>query len=554
MQSTTLQFSLPTFDELRMTATRPRYGKVTTARRTMNVIAAVPALNLLKVAAYCRVSTDHDDQQESIAIQQEHWKTLAAQHPDWDFVGVYVDVVSGTKKEKRPELQRLLTDCDEGRVNLVLTKSVSRFARNTTDLLEMVRSMTATGTNLFFERENIDTRTMDSEFLLTILASLAEDESHSISTNCRWGLQRRFENGTYRASSAPYGYDLVDGNYAVNEEEAAIVKEIYCRFLAGESMTAIAEDLNDRGIPTKRSGQIWKGKKKETIWTLFTVGAILKNMAYIGDKLLQKSFTDQNFRMRKNTGQYPVYHLEEHHPGIIDRATFDAVRERLAANKPVTPQTPKQYTILSGMLTCGCCGAKLIRDVNRLGNVYWVCSQRRKKASSCSLPSINEVAFRADFVTLQERLKADDSTLVDYLDSLTTAFHSQSIVASLETRIAEIDRETDALKRTRCRVTTSGFFSRLNALSAERESLQNELNAMKDNRIEMTEELLKLIHSSGGSFDFIFSMTTEGVTVHSRGMYTVRFRCGLVLNINAAEESLITVAAAENETEETECR
>ena len=227
MQSTALQFSLPTFDELRMTAARPRYGKITTTRRSMNVIAAVPALNLLKVAAYCRVSTDHDDQQESIAIQQEHWKTLAAQHPDWDFVGVYVDIVSGTKKEKRPELQRLLTDCDEDRVNLVLTKSVSRFARNTTDLLEMVRSMTATGTNLFFERENIDTRTMDSEFLLTILASLAEDESHSISANCRWGLQRRFEDGTYRAASAPYGYDLVDGNYAVNETEAAVVKEIY---------------------------------------------------------------------------------------------------------------------------------------------------------------------------------------------------------------------------------------------------------------------------------------------------------------------------------------
>ena len=358
MQSTALQFSLPTFDELKMTAARPRYVGVEKTR-TMNVIAAVPAQNLLKVAAYCRVSTDHDDQQESITIQQEHWKTFAAQHPEWDFIGVYVDIISGTKKEKRPELQRLLADCAEGRVDLVLTKSVSRFARNTTDLLEMVRSLTGTGTNLFFERENIDTRTMDSEFLLTILASLAEDESHSISANCRWGLQRRFENGTYKAANAPYGYDLVDGNYAVNEEEASIVMEIYRRFLAGSTMAGIAEDLNVRGIQTKRAGQVWKGKKITTVWTGEQISKILNNLSYTGDQVLQKCFTDHNFQMRLNKGQYPQYHLEEHHPAIIDKTTFNTVQEMLAQNKPATPPAPKQYTTLSGILS------KLIRILQR---------------------------------------------------------------------------------------------------------------------------------------------------------------------------------------------
>ena len=205
MRKTDLQFSLPSFDELKSSAFNPPSPSgQKQAAREMNVIrAAVPARRL-KVAAY------------------------------------------GTKKEKRPQLQRLLADCAAGRVNLVLTKSVSRFARNTTDLLEMVRSLTAKGTDISFERENIDTRTMDSEFLLTILASLAEDESHSISANCRWGLQKRFENGTYRAASAPYGYDLVDGNYAVNEAEAAVVKEIFSRALAGEVLRQIAADLNVR--------------------------------------------------------------------------------------------------------------------------------------------------------------------------------------------------------------------------------------------------------------------------------------------------------------------
>jgi len=181
MRKTDLQFSLPSFDELKSSAFNPPSPSgQKQAAREMNVIrAAVPARRL-KVAAYCRVSTDKEDQKSSIRIQKEHFSSVAAQHEDWLFVGVYADIVSGTKKEKRPQLQRLLADCAAGRVNLVLTKSVSRFARNTTDLLEMVRSLTAKGTDISFERENIDTRTMDSEFLLTILASLAEDESHSI--------------------------------------------------------------------------------------------------------------------------------------------------------------------------------------------------------------------------------------------------------------------------------------------------------------------------------------------------------------------------------------
>ena len=441
MQSTALLFSLPTFVELKTTAARPRHIGVGKPR-TMNVIAAVSALNLLKVAAYCRVSTDHDDQQESITIQQEHWKTFAAQHPEWDFVGVYVDIVSGTKKEKRPELQRLLTDCAEGRVGLVLTKSVSRFARNTTDLLEMVRS------------------------------------------------------------------------------------------LAG-----IAEELNSRGIPTKRAGQVWKGKEIATIWNGGRISKILSNLSYTGEQVLQKCFTDDNFQMCRNRGQYPQYHLEEHHPAIIDKATFNTVQEMLAQNKPSTPPAPKQYTALSGMMTCGCCGTKLTRNVNRVGNVYWVCSRRRKKAKNCEIPSISEEAFQSDFMSLLERLKTDDSPVSDYLSSLNQSFHAAPGVAMLETRIDEIDRESDAIKHTRCRVTSSDFFSRLNALSAEREALQNELDTMKDNRIEMTEELLKLIHGSSGSFGFIFPMITEGVTVHARGVYTIHFRCGLEIEFNAAENT-----------------
>ena len=205
--------NLPTFDELK---TIPVSVPTPAPKaRSFSVIASAPDTRKVKVAGYARVSTAHEDQQSSITIQRQHFLSQAAGHTDWQFVGIYCDIVSGTKKEKRPELQRLLTDCRDGRVNLVLTKSISRFARNTTDLLEMVRSLSALGVGIVFDRENIDTRTMDSEFLLTLLASLAEDESHSISSNCRWGIQKRFQDGTYRISTAPYGYDVKDGNLVI---------------------------------------------------------------------------------------------------------------------------------------------------------------------------------------------------------------------------------------------------------------------------------------------------------------------------------------------------
>ena len=530
MRTADLHFELPSFDELKSLELNPPSSSAQKqAVRDMSVIAPLPDIRKLKVAAYCRVSTDKEDQKSSIRIQKEHFMTVAEKHDDWQFIGIYADIVSGTKKEKRPGLKRLLGDCSAGRVSLVLTKSVSRFARNTTDLLEMVRSLTATGTGIFFERENIDTRTMDSEFLLTILASLAEDESHSISANCRWGLQRRFEDGSYRAASAPYGYDLVDGNYAVNETEAEIVKEIFRRALSGEVLRQIASDLNKRGIPTKRDGQVWKGEVIHPEWTGYSISTILKNVSYTGDQILQKCYTDRDFRMRRNDGQYPQFYLENHHPAIIDTETFTRVREMMEGNRPKSPQAEKEYTALSGMLTCGCCRANLTKSKNRVGNVFWICSRHRKKASSCSLPSIREDDFIEDFKRLMGDLKTDDSLVREYRDSLAEGFRAHPKVSRIEDRIAEIDREMDSRNNIRSRVRSADFQIRQNELAAERDTLQSDLDMMKDNRIEMTEELLSLIHSAGSSFDFdnTFQKITETVTIHDRRVFTVRFLCGL---------------------------
>lgn len=536
MQKAEMNISLPTFDELVTAVTQP--GKGTSpvkADRTFAVIKPVEKKETLKVAAYCRVSTDHEEQQSSIKIQRGHFASLAAKNDDWEFAGIYHDIISGTKKEKRLGLMRLLSDCAMGKVNLVLTKSVSRFARNTTDLLEMVRGLTANGTDIYFEREKIDTRTMGTEFLLTILGSLAEDESHSISANCRWGLQKRFQDGSYRAASAPYGYDLVDGNYAVNEEEAEIVREVYRRKIAGESTGQIAKDLNERGILTKRAGQKWKNKEVSGKWTVHGVGAILKNEAYVGDLILQKSYTDRDFQTKPNDGKYPQYYLKDHHPAIISREDYETVKTIREVSGKRGPDRKRSHTF-SGKLFCGECGAVFYFTKNRAGNSYWICRSHMKKASDCPSESIPEQDIKDAYLQTLKKLERGDVTAA-YKEKVRQEFRQENLqeISGLEQRREEIEIEIHSIERARSHSANPAaeYKSRTNALKSERMEIDRQLGRMEDKRISETEELQKLVNSRCGSFVFeedTFLEFVDRVTVHSRGHYTFRFRCGLEMD------------------------
>ena len=537
-------YFLPSFDELISQAgsasgSTPSFEKT----RSMNVIKPVVEKEKLKAAAYCRVSTEYEEQQSSIKIQRQHFITLAAKHPDWEFVGIYADIVSGTKMEKRPELLRLLSDCNAGDVNLVLTKSVSRFARNITDLLEMVRNLTANGADIYFERERIDTRTMDSEFLLTILGSLAEDESHSIASNCRWGLQKRFENGTYRAASAPYGYDLVDGNYAVNETEAAVVREIFSLAEAGTGNQAIAEILNKRGILTKRAGQVWKGKEVSGVWSGHHIHMILKNEAYIGDKVLQKTYSDSTFQRRVNKGELPKFYLENHHPSIIEREQFQRVAVILDKRKTGSLGARTPY-IFSGKMVCGCCGAPMQKITNRVGNVFMACSRKRKKAADCRQPNVREDWIKGAFESVVSTLAADDSALQEYADEISREVRrkNETRLVQIERRLPEIEKELAALSHSRNRNAVSGaeFLNWQNELKKEELDLQTELERLTDNRINQTEELLKLVHSRGGSFVFDENTFTELVErVTAKGEELIfRFRCGFEMSVEIEKKAV----------------
>lgn len=240
----------------------------------------------LRVAAYCRVSTDSEEQLVSLATQRKHYESYITANPDWEFAGIYYDEgITGTKKEKRPALLRLIDDCEHKKIDFIVTKSISRFARNTTDCLELVRKLLEHTVYIYFEKENLNTGSMESELMLSILSGLAENESVSIAENSTWAIQRRFQNGTFKLAYAPYGYDVIEGKLVLQPEQATIVKAMFDQTLAGIGTDAIAKELNAKEIPAKRG----------THWTATTIRGILKNENYTGDAIFQKTYTDSHF-------------------------------------------------------------------------------------------------------------------------------------------------------------------------------------------------------------------------------------------------------------------
>lgn len=300
------------------------------------ILPEAPARPKVRAAAYCRVSTDLDCQATSIVNQRDHYIAQILAHPGWELADIYMERgVSGTRAENRPELNRMLDDCRAGRIHVVMTKSISRFARNTTECIEMVR--------LIFEKEQIDTASMESEFLLTVLSAFAADESRSISVNMKWSIRRRFEEGTHRISKAPYGYVKTEEGFAIHPAESQVIRRVFDAILSGHGFEKIARELNRDGIPTwteaRRQGDgdrhgFDENTRPAKRWTAVTVRTIVRNPFYTGDCLFQKTYIDEEYRQHINCGQLDQYLAEDDYPAIIDRETFrkaqEAVRRRAA--------------------------------------------------------------------------------------------------------------------------------------------------------------------------------------------------------------------------------
>lgn len=353
----------------------------------------------LRVAAYARVSTDSDEQLTSLKAQKEYFDKLIRSNPKWEYAGLYYDEgISGTKMAKRDGLLQMLNDCEKGKIDYIIVKSISRFSRNTLESIEMVRKLCGMGIYLYFEKENIDTGKMEGELLLSILSSLAENESRSTSDNVSWGIQKRFQEGTFKISCPPYGYRLIDGEMVIDEEKAVLVRRIFTEVLAGNTPTRLATIFNKEGIPPV------KGKK----WHGSVVRGMLRNEKYCGDVLFQKTYTDDNFNRHYNYGKKDQYYIPNHHEPIIDRETFEAANRIIefnAAEKGIETGNPKylnRYT-LSGKIICGECGCKWKRRIIN-GNPNYICTTHLENKKSCGQLAVRTDAIEAAFMTMMNKL------------------------------------------------------------------------------------------------------------------------------------------------------
>lgn len=315
-----------------------------------------------RVAAYARVSLETDKLAHSLSAQKSYYSEYIRQTPDWVLAGIYADsFISGTQTSRREEFRRLIADCEQGKIDIVLCKSISRFARNTVDLLKTVRHLKELGIEVRFEKENISSLSSDGELMLTILASFAQEESRSISENVKWGIRRRFKAGTAGVrNKSVFGYRYDGGKYVVVPEEAEVVRLIFRDYIEGVPLRKIAERLREMGIKTPRGFDFSPGE----------INYIVRNELYIGDIVLQKTFVKDFITHKKalNRGELPQYRLYDCHEPIIDKETFAAAQAesaRRAAEKPA-------YRF-SGKLICKACGKPFTRRSNNGKYACWHC-------------------------------------------------------------------------------------------------------------------------------------------------------------------------------------
>lgn len=427
-----------------MTTTQIRRKRVTAipATKTPGHNSPVGVARRRRVAAYARVSTEAEEQASSYEAQIDYYTRHIQSRSEWEFAGMYADEgITGTTTKHREGFKTMIADALAGKIDLILTKSVSRFARNTVDTLTHVRQLKDAGVEVYFEKENIWTLDSKGELLITIMSSLAQEESRSISENVTWGHRKRFANGKIMVPYASLlGYKKgEDGNLAIDETQAPIVRRIYARFLQGATPQTIAKELTADDIPTPRGKQIWSPS---------TVRSILTNEKYKGDALLQKSFTTDFLTktMKVNEGEVPQYYVTGNHDPIINPATWDLVQAELArrAGKGTSNSHP-----FASKIICSDCGGSFGRKVWHSTSKYrryiWRCNNKYKKTRPCATPHVTEGQIKDAFVVaLTERVTGND-VLDDTMRLLNETVYNTHELESKQATLGERIEETITL-------------------------------------------------------------------------------------------------------------
>jgi len=401
--------------------------------------------NRIPVAAYARVSTNHLEQEDSLERQTAHYTEKITGNPDWKFAGIYADPgITGTRADKRPEFQRLIADCRSGKVKRVLVKSISRFARNTVDALNYIRELKELGIGIFFENEQIDTLSTGGEVLITVLAAMAEQESRNMSTNIKWAFRKKFQEGEIMLNYKFFlGYTRDENkNLVIVPEEAKVVRRIYREFLSGKSLNDIAKGLTADGIATP-------AHKKQ--WRVTTVQGILTNEKYYGAAFLGKT-CKMDVLSKKRIDSDEIYYVENSHPAIIDKATWDIAQAEMkkrqeyrTGTKTCNGKYSSKYPF-SKRLTCGECGLPLRRHAQTIKRVYtrtWVCPTHKLKGYDyCKQKYVTEEAVERAFVKALKELIGDIGDIKKILKGNII----ESLDDSIPERLERIQIETEDLQ------------------------------------------------------------------------------------------------------------
>ena len=458
----------------------------------------------LRVAAYCRVSTDDEEQLTSYEAQKNYYTDKIMTNKEWTMAGIFADEgITGTSARKRPEFLRMIRQCKQGKIDIVLTKSISRFARNTVDCLNYVRALKELGIAVIFEKENMNTLEIDSEILITMLGAFAQSESESISANVRWGKRQAMKEGKAIINYKHlYGYRKgADGRPEIIPEQAEIVRKIYDLFLCGTPIRGILEYLSANNIPNI-SG--------ESQWAKNAVSSILRNEKYCGDVLLQKTYIDDciNKKVKKNTGQLPMYLVQNHHEGIISRETFDAAQaefaRRSAGKSPSKKNAPtgrSRYSskyALSDRLYCGECGTRYQRCTwrNRDGSkrIVWRCVSRVDYGSKyChNSPTLDEEPLhRAILAAINSAVKDEDSIIYNLKSAMEKEL---APVAGQQLSLSEIDNQIERLNTEFSKVLAEASKSGDQAAHSDRfREIMQKQTALKAQR----DEIQRMLAESG---------------------------------------------------------
>lgn len=504
----------------------------------------------LRVAAYCRVSTDDEEQLNSYKTQVEYYTTFIKSKPEWEYIDTYADEgITGTSARKRKEFQRLIKDALDGKIDLILVKSVSRFARNTVDALSTIRDLRERGVKVFFEKENIDSLDPKCDMILSIYSSLAEEESRSISTNVRWAHNKRVERGEVVFNfSNLYGYTQdKEKNVAILEDEAEIVREVYHKYLIGYSVKEICRELTEHGAVSPH---------KSGTWHFSTLERMLRNEKYMGDVILRKTYSRDFLTERvKNTGQVPQRYVENNHPAIVDRATWEAVQAEIErrGNIRTSEKTGKgRYDmryVFSGLIECGECGTKFRRHSHsrRNGTIdrVWTCKEHIRGKQYCKQLSIKEEMLEQIFIRMFNDLLADRSRALQAVeDSVVEAMLEAGDGTGTAEEIAAVDAEIERLQarmielskqRTRREIDGEVYNQRtqevkeqLDALFDKRDDLAEaqSTGALSVARRKMISELLANEQKAEDFDKDAFAKLIEVVRVYSRDEIIFIFKDG----------------------------